>query len=223
MKKNSIIKNLIYKDLKLAVHPATIIYFVLAAVMTLIPSYPRPLGFFYILIGVMITFSTDLAYKDREFCSILPVAKRDCVRARIISVCILELMTLIVSIPIGCLGAVISSTIENEAGMNINLTLYAIILLGYSLANIILIPGGYRKNFKTNVRAIFALGGYMVLTLLLENLVCRPMGGRSFLNGVTGRDFLMQLPLLAGAIIVFILVNLLTCRISESSFEKAEI
>ena len=64
--KNGNIMNLVRKDLKLSLHPATIIYFALASMMLFIPNYPRPIGFLYIIIAFMMMFSTDLQNKDRE-------------------------------------------------------------------------------------------------------------------------------------------------------------
>ena len=57
----------------------------------------------------------------------------------------------------------------------------------------------------------------------LENLVCRPMEGKLFLNGTSAADIVRQLPVLAGAIVVYILIDLLICVISMRSYEKAEI
>ena len=221
--KNGNIMNLVRKDLKLSLHPATIIYFALASMMLFIPNYPRPIGFLYIIIAFMMMFSTDLQNKDREFTSLLPVSKSDCVKARVITICSVEIAMLIVSIPFAFLAHRVLAGMENVGGMNINVTLYAIVLLGYAIANWIIIPGGYRKNFKVNLRCIIALIVFMLVTVSLENLVCRPMEGKLFLNGTSAADIVRQLPVLAGAIVVYVLINLLICVISMRSYEKAEI
>lgn len=225
MKKTCNIMNLVLKDLKLSLHPAAVVYFVLAATMMFIPNYPRPIGFCYIIIAVMMMFSTDLQNKDREFTSLLPVRKTDCVKARVVTVCTIELATLIVSIPFAILAQRMFAAkgMVNAGGMSINLTLYAIALIGYSIANLIIIPGGYKKNFKVNARCLIALVVFIIVTVALENIVCRPMDGKLFLNGTSGRELLRQLPVLAGAIVLYVVVNLIVCRIAFKSYEKAEI
>lgn len=225
MKKNGNIMNLVLKDLKLSLHPVTVVYFVLAPMMLFIPNYPRPIGFIYIIVAFMMMFAADLQNKDREFTSLLPVKKADCVKARIITVCAVELGVIAFSIPFALLAQRLfaRSGMRNEGGMNINFTLYAIVLIGYAIANWIVIPGGYRKHFKVNVRFIIAMLVFMISTVALEELVCRPMDGTLFLNGISSSELLRQLPVLLGAIAIYAAINLIACRISIKSYEKAEI
>lgn len=219
------IKNLIVKDLRMAVHPSTFIYFVLAPGMLFIPQYPRPIGYLYIIIAFMNMFTLDNANKDREFCGLLPVTKNECVRARVITVCLIELAMMLVTVPFCFLSNAMfnKSGIANHGGMNINLTLFAIVLIGYAIANLIIIPGGYKGNFKVTARSLIAIAVYMVVTIALENLVCRPLGGQSFLNGTSAADLARQLPILLASLAVYVIMNAVTCRIACANFEKAEI
>ncbi len=219
------IKNLIKKDLALLMHPTVFIFFALAACMLFIPSYPRPVGFFYILIGIMNIFTLDLQYKDHEASGLLPVKKRESVLSRLLTVVCLELAQLAVTIPFAFLAGGLHARIgeANPAGMNINITLYSICLLGYAAYNIIVIPGAYRGQFKIYVRSFVGMLAYSAISLGLENLVCRPQGGGLTLNGTGQAELLAQLPFLAGAAAVFIAVNLITFIIASRFYEGAEI
>lgn len=223
--KTNTIRNLIYKDFRISLHPSVFIFLILAPAMLFIPDYPRPIGFFYLLIGVMNMFTLDLQYKDREFCALLPARKRDCVKARILSVSIIELCVMLVSVPFAFIAhrAVSASGAAGHAGMHINATLYAIVLIGYGIFNLILIPGGYRKHFRVFARGFIGMAVFMLLTIGLENLVCRINNGTFFLNGTSTSEILLQLPFVAGAAVFYVLMNILTYQISVHEFEKADI
>ena len=166
--KTHTIRSLIYKDFRISLHPSVFMFFVLAPAMLFIPDYPRPVGFFYLLIGIMNMFALDLQYKDREFCALLPARKRDCVKARVLSISIIELGAILITIPF----VFIASRVVNEAasggnaGMRLNATLYAIVLIGYGIYNLILIPGGYRKHFRVMARGFIGMAVFMLLTIL---------------------------------------------------------
>ena len=70
-----------YKDLRLAAHPMMYV-FALFGAMLLIPSYPYTVAFFYGLLGIFFTFLNGRENKDVYYCAVLPVTKREQVRAR---------------------------------------------------------------------------------------------------------------------------------------------
>ena len=69
------------KDLRLAAHPMMYV-FALFGVMLIIPNYPYTVVFFYGLLGIFFTFLNGRENKDVYYCAVLPVTKRDQVRAR---------------------------------------------------------------------------------------------------------------------------------------------
>ena len=238
MKNN--VMNLVRKDLRLLLHTSTVIFFILAPAMLFIPSYPRPIAYFYLIVSVMNMFTLALQYKDHEFTGLLPVTKKEAVKARVLSICIVELALLLVTVPFAFLAARMQSRsgIVNNAGMNINATLYAIVILGYGIANLIMIPGGFKKNFRVIVRGIIAMAVFMVLTLGLESFVSHvePAGvdalfsGKDtpavrlmFLNVTTLPAILRQLPILAASLAVYAGLNFIACRIACRNYEEAEI
>ena len=86
-------KALLYKEFKLAMHPICYIFICLFPFMLLIPSYPIGVGFIYLMSCYPILFlgankgqqSNDLLYS-----TLLPIRKKDIVKARIFTVIIMQ-------------------------------------------------------------------------------------------------------------------------------------
>ena len=224
--KNNVL-GLMLKDLRLLLHPSTFVFFLLAPAMLFIPSYPRPISYFYLIVSVMNMFTLAVQYKDHEFTGLLPVTKRETVLARVLSVCFTELALLIVTIPFAFLAARMfqKNGMVNAAGMEINVTLYALMLLGYAVANLILIPGGFRKHFKVIIRGLIAMASFMLVTLSLEGVISSvaPDSRLGFLNGTSGQDIIKQLPVLAAALVIYAVLNYIAYRTAYKSYENAEI
>lgn len=219
------VKNLIRKDFSLLLHPTAIMFFLLACGMMFIPVYPRIVGFFYVLIAIMNIFTLDVQGRDHEFSGLLPVQKRESVLARVLTVSLYELMNLVLTVPCAFLASrfIANTRLVNMAGMRINITLYALVLLGYAAYNIIVIPGAYHKQFKVYFRSFLGMLAFSVVSFGLENLVCRPQNGELFLNGTSRAELLRQLPILLGALAVFIIINIIAYFIASRRYEKAEI
>ncbi|MBR5947762.1 MAG: ABC-2 transporter permease [Clostridia bacterium] len=218
------IKNLVRKDMRLLCHPTVFLFFALACGMLFIPEYPRPVGFFYVLIAIMNVFTLDVQGKDHEFCGLLPVQKRESVLARVLTVALYELVLLVITAPFAFFsGALITKWgIVNSAGMNTNLILYAIVLLGYAAYNLIVIPGAYHKQFKVYFRSFIGMLAYssiIALELLIHNL----RGDMEFLNGTSASELTRQIPFLLGALAIFVIANAIAYFIASHRYEKAEI
>ena len=85
-------KKLIYKELRLTVHP-TMWLFLLLTAMLLIPSYPYYVAFFYMCLAAYFTFLSAREERDVYFTAMLPVTKADMVKARVLVLCYLRSMS----------------------------------------------------------------------------------------------------------------------------------
>ncbi|MBO5577605.1 MAG: hypothetical protein J5955_00615 [Bacilli bacterium] len=86
-------KALLYKELKLALHPICIVFVLLFPLLTLVPSYPLAMGFIYVLSCYPILFlgaNKGQQSNDLLFSTLLPVRKKDIVLARIFTILILQ-------------------------------------------------------------------------------------------------------------------------------------
>ena len=127
------------KDLRLAAHPMMYV-FALFGVMLIIPNYPYTVVFFYGLLGIFFTFLNGRENKDVYYCAVLPVTKRDQVRARAWLVVAVELAELVIAVPFAFLSARINPNGTNLAGIDANVSLFGCLLLIYSVFNFVFLP-----------------------------------------------------------------------------------
>ena len=176
-------KNLILKDLKLSVHPTIAIYAAVAGGLMFVPAYPRSMAFLYSIIGIFMIFQCDLQNHDRTFCCLLPVTKKQIVKSRVLSVILIQLGLMLISIPCAVAARTILKNTSNPAGMNANAIMYAIVLIGYAVCNRIMIPNGYRKNFKIVWSFFVSLAAYILISGTAELMIAVTAGDNGLLNG----------------------------------------
>ena len=73
-------RTLLYKQLRLVCHPMTPV-FCMFGVMLMIPNYPLTVVWFYVMLGLFFTFLNMREQKDIYYSAILPIRKRDTVKA----------------------------------------------------------------------------------------------------------------------------------------------
>ena len=129
-------KNLLYKEFRLAIHPSVYIFFALAALL-LVPSYPYYVSFFYLTLGIFLTFKTNRAENDIFYSALLPVRKGDVVRARVLTVALLELANILIAIPFAVISAKINPAGGNNAGIEPNVAFFGLSFLLYGVFNLL--------------------------------------------------------------------------------------
>ncbi len=226
-------KALLYKEFKLAMHPICYVFVCLFPLMILIPSYPLVIGFIYVLCSYPILFlgankgqqSNDLLYS-----TLLPVRKKDIVKARIMTVAILQfafmaLMTCLLPVArvIQNAGASVGENFANP-GLDLDgfVSVLAIGIVGFSLADLIFFPI-YYKNGKSIVLStlltilVFAL--YLCFFALVLPYIPGLEGYKAFLckNGLG-----IQFGLLAGSLVIYAGIHYLVYRISAKRLEKVD-
>ena len=83
-------KTLLYKQLRLVCQPMTLV-FCLFGVMLLIPAYPYTVMWFYVMLGLFFSFLNGREQKDVYYSALLPIRKRDTVKANCLFVGLIEL------------------------------------------------------------------------------------------------------------------------------------
>ena len=148
-------KALVYKELKLAMHPICYLFICIFPLMILIPSYPIAIGFIYVLTCYPILFlgankgqqSNDLLYS-----TLLPVRKKDIVMARIITVALMQFSFIAIMSCLYPLALYINKVIPDSEipgiGLNGYVSILAIAIIGFAIADLIFFPI-YYKNGKS--------------------------------------------------------------------------
>ena len=134
-----------------------------------------------------------------------------------LSVILIQLGLMLISIPCAVAACTILKNTSNLAGMNAN------VLIGYAVSNRIMIPNGYRKNFKIVWSFFVSLAAYILISGTAELMIAVTAGDNGLLNGTASSDIMRQLPLLAVAVIIYGIMNVRTYKVAARNFERAEI
>ena len=229
-------KALLYKELKLAMHPICYVFIALFPFMILIPSYPIAIGFLYVLTCYPILFlgankgqqSNDLLYS-----TLLPIRKKDIVKARIMTVFLMHLVFIALTSALYPLAIFINNSI-NEAslatdpnaspvvvpglGLHSYVLVLAIVIIGYAIADLIFFPI-YYKNGKSIVMStlMMILGFVLYLGIFTIGLPFIP--GLEWINEL---PLYVQLIILGVSIIIYIALHLVVYKVSYKRLEKVD-
>ena len=109
-------KALLYKQLRLVCHPMTLI-FCLFGIVVIISNYPYTVIFFYVTQGLFFSFLDMREKKDLYYTALLPVPKRDAVKAGCLFTVLIELLSLVLLAPCCLLAARLQPGKDNLVGL----------------------------------------------------------------------------------------------------------
>ena len=161
-------KNLLYKELKLALHPTNLIFLALSA-MLLIPNYPYYVTFFYTTLGIFFLCLNGRETRDIEYTLLLPVEKKDAVTARIVFCTLLEAVQLLLAVPFIVLHDALKIG-PNIVGMDANIALLALAMIPYGAFNLLFFTRYYRAPDKVGGAFVWGSVVMFVLIGVLETL-----------------------------------------------------
>ena len=229
-------KALLYKELKLAMHPICYVFIALFPFMILIPSYPIAIGFLYVLTCYPILFlgankgqqSNDLLYS-----TLLPIRKKDIVKARIMTVFLMHLVFIALTSALFPLAVFINNSINDAAlaadpsakrvvvpgvGLHSYVLVLAIVIIGYAIADLIFFPV-YYKNGKSIVMStlMMILGFVLYLGIFTIGLPFIP--GLEWINELS---LYVQFIILGVSLIIYIALHLVVYKVSYKRLEKVD-
>ena len=211
---------LLYKQFRLVCHPMTPI-FCLFGVMVLIPNYPYTVIFFYVTLGLFFTFLNMREQKDIYYSALLPVPKRDTVKAGCLFTVLIEVLSLVLLVPFSVLAVHLQPGKDNLVGLDPNAALLAAGFLLYAVFNAVFLPSFYKNGYKVGVSHLKACVVMAVLMLVCEALPHFPALG--WLDDLDWAAQLRQLPLLIGSILLYAGGAALTFRASARAYEKVDL
>lgn len=140
---------LLKKEFSLAIHPTNII-FVFMAFMLFIPNYPYLVVYFFTTLGIFFTCLNGRENKDIQYMMLLPVCKKDIVKARFLMAFILEMAVIIASLIIVFIKSK-TITLVNAVGMEANIALIGFGFMLFGMFNIIFLQEYYKDVNKVGV------------------------------------------------------------------------
>lgn len=217
------IKDLLYKEFKLAMHPTVYIFLGMGA-MLLIPSYPYYVAFIYTCLAIFFIFLSGRENKDVLFTVALPVNKRDTVKARCYSIAMIEVTQMIVSIPFAIIGHKINpNPLGNLVGIEANVAFYGFVCIMFALFNAIYIPKFYKTAYNAGVPLLVAGIAITVYIVAVEVAVQKVPFLKSHLDTFASKMMARQLTVLIGGMVIFGLCLVLAYRKAARNFEKIDL
>lgn len=214
-------KQLLYKEWKLANHPTSYLFTLLAA-MLLIPNYPYYVAFFYMTLAVFFICLTGRENRDIFYTALLPVSRGDIVRARVTFVVILEVIQLLLAIPLGLLRQRFPLP-GNAVGMDANLSLIALAMPMLGLFNLVFFSRYYANPAK--VGTAFAWGSTVlaVYILVAETLTHILPFLRDVLDTPDTQYLGVKLAVLVLGGVIYACLNLWTVKRCVKRFEQLDL
>ncbi len=162
-------KNLLYKEFRLALHPTSILFTALSSLL-LVPSYPYFIIFFYTCLGIFFLFLSGRENKDVFYTMLLPVQKSDLVRARVLTAVLLELLQVAAAVLFMLIRRALPYG-NNDAGMNPTAAWFgfAFVLLG--VFNFIFFKAHYKNVSKVGVPFLWGCVAFTASMLAIEAAV----------------------------------------------------
>lgn len=211
--------NLLYKELRLAAHPNLYIFTALGA-LVIVPAYPYGMVFLFGCLAPYLTFLYGRETNDIYYTALLPVKKRDTVKAKCMLTALAQMAQLLISLPFAILRVSVLPN-GNPAGIEANVAYYGFGLMIYAIFNMIFLTQFFKTAYKAGKAFLLAVFPATLAVIGMEVSVHLP--GLSWLDSIAPADMLRQLPVLIAGAIVYAAGMLLAYRISAGRFERVDL
>lgn len=216
-------KNMIYKEYKLATLPLTFI-FLLFSLMTFIPGYPILCGVFFICLGMFQSWQRAREDSDILYSVLLPVKKSDVVKAKYCAAVLLQLVSFVLC-AVFTLARMLfladAPVYKTNFMMTANFVYLAFVLLIFSAFNVIFIGGFFKTAYALGKPFVVFIITNFAIIAIAETLHHIPK-----LNWLNTADFGFagrQLAVLAAAFVVYTAATYFSCKNSQKRFENTDL
>ena len=198
--------------------------FILFGFMTLLPGYPILVGVFFVTMGIFQSFQSAREANDIVFSVLLPVAKHDVVKGKYLFSIFIEmagflLMSVLTLVRMTALSG--SAVYHKNALMNANPFFLGMVLLIFGLFNAIFIGGFFRTGYKFAKSFVT----YMIVCFLLIGVAeaLHHIPGFEAVNAFGFDHFGLQICLLMGGVLLYILLTAVSYKRACACFEKLDL
>lgn len=217
-------RKLLYKEFRLSLNPFYFI-FVLMGAMMLIPEYNYYVMFIYTaMVVVNNIFSTGKVNKDIEYTAMLPISKRDVVKARFFSVVLYQLINIAVAAVFAVIANVFYGNGVNPGGIDRNIAFFGFVFIMMGVFNVAYLPAFYKTANKMLRPVVFGMIALVVCIGVFETIAqYAPSKLSLYLDASTPSGMIMQIPMLIFGIVIFAVLNFFAYRISAKRFERLDL
>mgnify|MGYP000012417119 FL=1 len=214
-------KLLMKKEWKLVVTPVPLLFLLLSA-LVLVPSYPYYVTFFYNALGIFLMLQAARENRDVYYMALLPLTKRDLVRARFSTIVTLQLLQALVCVPFMLLRRGYAE-INNPVGIEANLAFLGFGFMLMGLFDLVFLPMHYKNGYDLGKPFVISSIVLFFAIVLLEALDHIVPYMKTVCESYASADLVRQLPVLLGGMAVYALEVWLAYRKSAAWFEKVDL
>ena len=212
-------KTLLYKEIKLAAHPTSIVFAFLGC-LVLVPAYPYSVIFMFGCLAPYRTFLNGRETNDAWYTAVLPVTKRESVLGKCLLVVAFQMFQLLISIPAALLRSALGIA-NNPVGLDATVAWYGFGLVLYAVFDLIFFTTFYMSGYKAGKAFVIAAIPMTILMVAIESTAHIP--ALVWLDSCQPENLLMQMPILAAGAVCYGVFVTLTYRISAKRFEKVDL
>lgn len=212
---------LLKKEIALFTHPTSWMFLAFGAMM-LIPGYPMYVPLFWATLGLFYACLSARENNDLYYTLLLPVRKRDAVRARGLYFALMELLQLAACVPFAILRGVLKIG-PNAAGMDVNAALFGLGLILMGLFNLLFLPRLY-KNPAAVGKPFLVVTVWVFVYIAAAEVCCFVVPFfRDVLDTPDPQHLGAKLAVLAVGAALFVLMTALGIRRAEKIFDKVDL
>ena len=216
-------KNLIYKEFKLAM-PLLTIAFLAFTLMTFIPGYPILCGAFFVCFGIFQSYQTGREDNDILYSVLLPVRKTDVVRGKYATTVILQMLAFFFCTVFTLIRMIALSEAKvymTNALMAANFVFLAFVLLIFTAFNVIFLGGFFKTAYGIGKPfVVFVIANFTIIGIA-EALHHFP--GLGWLNAMDFSYVGRHAIILIGAASLYVALTAISCKASQRRFEKIDL
>lgn len=214
---------LLKKEFGLTTQAATYL-FIASAFMAFIPNYPILVSVFFLSLGIMTTFQCAGESNDILYLALLPVQKRDTVKAKFLMVNAIELIHFVLVTAIVIFRFLFMSNSQVYSVnplLNANVAFLGYLLISYAIFNFFFL----KLFFNTAVKYGKPFLIYSIIEFVFIGIAeaVHHLPNLTGLNSINGDGMGLQAAVLSIGIAVYLLVNFVSFFLSAKKFEKIDL
>lgn len=209
---------LLYKEFKLNINPLFYLATLLGALI-LIPNWLYFIAMVYVFfVTITNVMMISKSQNDFGYCAMLPIKKIDIVKARIMSMLIVELL----HIAVAAIFAIINSKLytNNNFFFEPNYAFFGFVFIMYSIFNIIFFPMYYKTGHKIGIPSVVSMGAAFIFAAAAEICVLLIPELNTALDSDSAGTLIWKLITLLIGASIFVLTGIISYKLSAKRFEK---
>ncbi|GHU08478.1 hypothetical protein FACS1894151_04450 [Spirochaetia bacterium] len=221
-KRKFTVKNIIYKEIHLVISPVVLVFALISCLFLMTPTLSA-IGVSYGLLSLLSIFNLARANKDHDFTASLPLPRSAIVLAKHITVVLIEALQLGISGLFALIRNLFLFPEGNASGLDPNAALFGIILIGYSVFNLIFLPAYFKTGYKTSIPFFIGIICCVIVVFTGDIFVTVVPALNAALDNLRPESLPYQLPVLFAGLVLFVLGIRLSCAISVKNFSRVNL